>query len=365
MSYHIISVVYRMSDDLTPEQERLSARASVAQVKTSLLKKGLARQKNLLAAKKKDIVGKHLQPPEELTVFLQDQATIDKVLQAADEDKQAILVRRYVKCLCNSRLVMTIFFTSRFLMCYLVYTNFQREGSVMNMTAQEVNSATKSKDFYVISVWQHKTANSHGAARIAVRTNVYQLLQEYMGSKTGADLVFVTNGGEKVTHIAFELEQLGLHFGKKFSTTPTLNRKQMATHLAKTATETDVRGAAAHMTHSLAVHQSTYQHCGGADESVNRYVCELTVTMLFTMHAVSLISHSVNLTTMLFAMSSIHAVSSVNLTIMYVNAVLNVHSIFTQIHPASGSCCPSCQRTDRGRRGCAPSSKEEKEVLCR
>ena len=80
----------------------------------------------------------------------------------------------------------------------------------------------------------------------------------------------MTNAGERVNHVGHELEQLGLHFNKKFSVTPTLNRKSIATQLAKTGTDKDICAAASHMTHSVTMHQTTYQHGGGADESVNR-----------------------------------------------------------------------------------------------
>ena len=67
----IISVLYHStSDELTEEDERLSAKANVASVKTSFLKKGLERQKNLLASKKEEAVSKNLQ------TFLNDEATL-------------------------------------------------------------------------------------------------------------------------------------------------------------------------------------------------------------------------------------------------------------------------------------------------
>ena len=77
----------------------------------------------------------------------------------------------------------------------------------------------------VISVWQHKTTNSHGAAKLAVHVKVYQLLTRYCGEREGSDLVFITATGEKVTHMGYELEKFSEHFGKKFLVTPTLNRK--------------------------------------------------------------------------------------------------------------------------------------------
>jgi len=119
-------------------------------------------------------------------------------------------------------------------------------------------------------VWDHKTVSSHGPARIVLHVRVYQMLLDYMGSKEGADLVFLTSSGEKVTHVGLELEKLGESFGKKFSISPTMNRKQVATAIFKTGSETDEKAAADHMTHSLEVHRSTYQHKGGAEETVSR-----------------------------------------------------------------------------------------------
>lgn len=114
-------------------------------------------------------------------------------------------------------------------MCHIVYTNYQRQGAVANMTAKEVLSAKQTRDFYVVLVWEHKTSDSHGSAKLAMSTRVYQLLRRYMEGKSGADLVFTTTTGEKTTHVGHELEKLGEAFGKKFSITPTLNRKQLAT----------------------------------------------------------------------------------------------------------------------------------------
>lgn len=157
-------------------------------------------------------------------------------------------------------------------MCYLLYTNFQRQGAVANMTAGEVTRAEKAREYRVIRVWDHKTAATHGSARIAAHVKVYQLLVDHMAPKSGADLVFTTGNGERVTHAALELEKLGDHFGKKFTVTPTHNRKLVATAVAKSGSEADVRATAQHMTHSLAVHRNSYQQLGDADDAVDRYL---------------------------------------------------------------------------------------------
>lgn len=157
-------------------------------------------------------------------------------------------------------------------MCYLTYTNFQRQGAVANMTAGEVKAATKSKEYLVVLVWDHKTASS-GPAKVAVHRRVHQLLLEYMGEKKPEDLVFTTtNTSEKVTHISLELDKLGDHFGKKFATSPTLHRKQMATVVGHMGDEALEKEAAIQMTHSLDVHRSAYQHSSGVEQSVKRYL---------------------------------------------------------------------------------------------
>lgn len=158
----------------------------------------------------------------------------------------------------------------RFLMCHILYTNYQRQGAVANMTAGEVATASKNREYRVVSVWEHKTTNSHGSAKLAVHIKVYQLLQRYIGDRSGADLVFTSNG-EKVTHVGLELEKLGEAFGKKFSITPTLNRKIIATAVFQTGDEATERATACHMTHSLSVHRSAYQHGDGAEDAVSRY----------------------------------------------------------------------------------------------
>ena len=47
-----------------------------------------------------------------------------------------------------------------------VYTNYQRQGAVVNMTVSELKSAETKDEFKVVSVWEHMTATTHGAARI-------------------------------------------------------------------------------------------------------------------------------------------------------------------------------------------------------
>ncbi len=87
-------------------------------------------------------------------------------------------------------------------MCYLTYTNFQRQGAVANMTAGEVMDAEKCREYRVIQVWEHKTVMTHSSARLACHIRVYQLLMEYL-EKTQEGCRFTQL--EKVTHITVEL----------------------------------------------------------------------------------------------------------------------------------------------------------------
>ena len=67
-----------MPDEPTKEDESLASKAQICRVKTNSLKKGLARHKNLLSAKKKDLLSRQLQPPEDLTMFLQSDETFEE-----------------------------------------------------------------------------------------------------------------------------------------------------------------------------------------------------------------------------------------------------------------------------------------------
>lgn len=156
-------------------------------------------------------------------------------------------------------------------MANLCYTNFQREGAVANMTAKEVRLAERSRGHWVIYVWDHKTANAHGSARIVASERVFEMLQKHLGDKHGDDLVFVTSEGKRVTHIASELQQLGHAFGKKLQVTPTTARKMIATSVGLTGTDAEERNIAKHLTHSIDIHRAAYQHQGKTSESVSTY----------------------------------------------------------------------------------------------
>ena len=89
-----------MPEEPSPEEQSLVAKTNIAQVKTLAMKKGLARQKNLISARKKDVIAKQIQPPKELMLFLHDQATFDEILRVAHANIHDTLVRRYYTYVC-------------------------------------------------------------------------------------------------------------------------------------------------------------------------------------------------------------------------------------------------------------------------
>lgn len=69
-------------------------RTQLAKERATYLKKGLGREKTVMAAKKKEYVTKYLHHPRELREFLDSREVQDFVEKKADEDIQHIHVRR-------------------------------------------------------------------------------------------------------------------------------------------------------------------------------------------------------------------------------------------------------------------------------
>lgn len=113
-----------MPDELSPEDERLAARANIAKAKTAAMKKGLAKHKNLLSAKK-DFVSRNLQSPMEL---------LDQVPAGPRyvwQDSRSCREGSYRQMVCTKEPI-PLWLGCSFLMCYMVYTNYQ--GKVPSAT---------------------------------------------------------------------------------------------------------------------------------------------------------------------------------------------------------------------------------------
>ena len=133
-------------------------------------------------------MSRNIQPPEDLTAFLNDAATFDEIEKIAD--KQDILVRRY-DCLSYLQVPHVLSRVHQFPErgCYHEhdgsggYGCHSDEGIPCDRYVGTQNSGLP-------------RSRKSGSER-----NIYKLLVEHMGSKTGADLVFTTNGGKRLTHI--------------------------------------------------------------------------------------------------------------------------------------------------------------------
>ena len=78
----------------------------------------------------------------------------------------------------------------------------------------------------------------------------YPIIFKYVEGRESSDLAFTTSGGGKISHTRIVLEQLSAAFGKRFSITPTENRKAIP--------EAEVRKAAKYMTHSVETARRAY-----------------------------------------------------------------------------------------------------------
>ena len=107
-------------------------------------------------------------------------------------------------------------------MCYVVHINAQCQDTVLTMTIGEVKkSAVFTRGFttfHIISVWE-STRVTQGLAKVVLPEWVFALLNKYISKfrvgSANEDLVFISSSGVRVPHIAGELEQLSLQFGKK------------------------------------------------------------------------------------------------------------------------------------------------------
>ena len=72
-----------MPDEPNKKNEKLAARVNIASIKTFAMKKGLDKEKNLMAARK-DYVSSSLTPPTELTNFLVTDTTFEKIMEISE-----------------------------------------------------------------------------------------------------------------------------------------------------------------------------------------------------------------------------------------------------------------------------------------
>ena len=167
----------------------------------------------------------------------------------------------------------------RYLLCYMLYTNAQRPGAVMNMTIGEVQAAEAvhrcSTTFYRIRVWEHKTTASFGSAGIIVPSGIYSMLRSYIEcvrqEGEDEDPVFLTNNGNPLSKAGNELENLARSLNEEVPLTPSLNRKILATTAAANLEDDQLRVVANHMTHDIKTATKYYHIQKDAETAMDAY----------------------------------------------------------------------------------------------
>ena len=84
-----------MPEDLSEEDRVLEAKVHVCKAKCVAFKKGLTKEKNAKAARKKEYMSQTLQLPEDLIQFLQAEEMWVRILEVAEQHVRDIHVRRY------------------------------------------------------------------------------------------------------------------------------------------------------------------------------------------------------------------------------------------------------------------------------
>lgn len=86
------------------------------------------------------ITSTKLSRAEKSMVFVLRHASLDSI-----EKKHYTELMRAVGLVVEGDACAGLFSYCRYLMCHLIYTNFQRQGAVTNMTAAEVRNAKKKR----------------------------------------------------------------------------------------------------------------------------------------------------------------------------------------------------------------------------
>lgn len=67
-----------------------------------------------------------------------------------------------------------------YILLQITIANAHRSGVLANMTMQEYKKAKKVEDNMVISVKEHKTADTHGPARVVLLSSLFSYLRLYI-----------------------------------------------------------------------------------------------------------------------------------------------------------------------------------------
>ncbi len=164
------------------------------------------------------------------------------------------------------------------LMLVLMYSNWQRPGTVSNCTIQEFEECVFINDKYVIKVHEHKTAQM-GSAKLCLSPTNYKRAQAYFDyvrpklALAGKDVpnFFILLNSTPVTKISNLMRFLEreLQIDKLPSATDV--RKAGATQAAKSCSESDARLIHRQLSHDPAVAAKYYEAIRGAEGCSEAY----------------------------------------------------------------------------------------------
>lgn len=154
-----------------------------------------------------------------------------------------------------------------FLAAKIIYANAQRPGVVQYMEIEEFEARTKEGSMSVIHISHHKTANSHGPARVVINEATCELLQKYYvhirtnmvaKQKEFAQRFFLSASGAEFRKITETLQQLASKYNITLPT-PTTYRKVIETAAQKELPADKAALVQKHMSHSMSTCERYYQ----------------------------------------------------------------------------------------------------------
>lgn len=154
-----------------------------------------------------------------------------------------------------------------FLAAKIIYTNAQRPGVVQYMEIEEFEAKTKEGLMFVIHISHHKTATSHGPARVVINETTCEMLRKYYShfrtrmvakNEEFAKRFFLSASGSEFRKITETLQQLALKYNVSLPT-PTTYRKVIETAAQRELPADRAASIQKHMSHSTATCERYYQ----------------------------------------------------------------------------------------------------------
>ena len=154
-----------------------------------------------------------------------------------------------------------------YLAAKIIYSNAQRPGVVQYMEIEEFHNKTKEGTMFVIHISHHKTATSHGPARVVINEATCGMLRKYYdnirikivaNNDEFSTRFFLTPSGAEFRKINETLQQLASKYNIILPT-PTTFRKVIETAAQKKLPADRASSIQKHMSHSTSTCERYYQ----------------------------------------------------------------------------------------------------------